>query len=396
MSLFAEAALLQFVVSWARRFAATSSAAFADLEIDKDNFNDQLAKLLGKPYGVAAWVLSKKLTDSNGAHLLRSSGHVYSRYLDAMDEFDFRGTNALREAQVNLLCIQGSNREYIRPLYEGQNATPKLRQFGEIRVVVQDALAQLASHWTAKQLLEVSEPVTQLVRELVENSDWWARTDEKGNVYAKGVRAVMFRLLDIDDNDTQKFAGRNTHLQTYLMQSLTEGNARRPGLDSDRGNDLKVLSFAELSIVDSGPGLARRWLASGAAQRRAVESVTELSLEEEEAAVVACFMKWATSSGNANRGIGLFDVARLLRRKNGFLRLRTGRLAFLFGTRSAITDIADRLARENRDASAQYVHLRDGTHVFLEGGKMLFFLRPWSSDALGEVEGTSFSMLLPL
>ena len=92
--------------------------------------------------------------------------------------------------------------------------------------------------------------------------------------------------------------------------------------------------------------------------------------------------------------MGLFSIASLLRKRNGFLRLRTGRLAFLFGTQSAINSID--LQLKKHDVSSDYARLEDGTHVFLHDGKMVFFLRPWSQNKNGAVEGTAYSILLPV
>ncbi|WP_436230194.1 hypothetical protein [Caballeronia sp. LjRoot29] len=393
MSFFADAGLLQLVISWARK-SADGRARFDGIDSSDGGFTGKLETLLGRPYALAAWVMAKVLTDTNGKRIGRSEGRVYTNYLDAMDEFDFPRTHPSREG-VNLLCVQGSSREFIRPFYEGSDGDRKLRQFGEIRVVVQAALAHIAQEWPARKLLDISEAATQLTRELIENSDWWARADERGVFYSKGIRAITFRLVDVDDELVEQFSGNNTHVRNFLIQSLAEDAVRHPALGSDKKKDLRQLSFVELSIVDSGPGLARRWLSSGAEDKRQVADVWELSIEEEEAAVISCFRKWATSSGDTNRGIGLFAVARLLRKRNGFLRLRTGRLSFLFGTRSAISDIERRLTLEKKDVSQAYLRLEDGTHVFMEDGKMLFFLRAWTSEALGAVEGTSFSILLP-
>ncbi|MFP4896332.1 hypothetical protein [Paraburkholderia sp. EG304] len=393
MSFFADAGLLQLVITWARK-SAGGKARFDDLDSKASGFTANLEKLLGRPYALAAWVMAKLLLDSNGLRMGRAEGKVFTSYLDAMDEFDFPRTHP-SSGGVNLLCVQGSPREFIRPLYEGSDGDRKLRQFGEVRVVVQAALAQIAQDWPARKLLDISEAATQLTRELVENSDWWARADERGVFYSKGIRAITFRHVDIDDDGVEQFSGDNTHVRNYLHQSLAEDSVRHPAIGSDRKQDLRVLSFIELSIVDSGPGLARRWLSSGAKDKHQVADVRELAIEEEEAAVVACFRKWATSSGDTNRGVGLFAVARLLRRRNGFMRLRTGRLSFLFGTRSAISDIERRLAYEKKDISQSYLQLEDKTHVFMEEGKMLFFLRSWTDEMLGAVEGTSFSILLP-
>ncbi len=62
------------------------------------------------------------------------------------------------------------------------------------------------------------------------------------------------------------------------------------------------------------------------------------------------------------------------------MRLRTGRFAYLFGTQSAIADVEKRFKSEFGDEFADdYVKLKDGTHVFLDAGQMIYFLRPWGA-----------------
>lgn len=394
-SFCAEAALLQFVVTWARSSHVPVAAVFSGLDSKAENIEASLQKQLGLPYVVAAWVLAGKLYDANRNLLKRREAKGYAAFLDAMDSFKFQQTHDTPETRANLICVQGGKREFIRPFYEQYQGKWRVKPEGEIRVVIQDILGQLADTWSAKYLREVSEPLAHLVRELVENSDWWARADHHGVEYDKGIRAITFRLRDIDDDNLPMFAAGNSHIQSYLLHNLTtHQRVRKDEVPSSHAGVVRKLSFMELSMVDSGPGLARRWLASRPQNKRSVDKLNEITLIDEEDAVIECFKKWRTTSGNSLRGIGLFSVASLLRRRNGFLRLRTGRLAFLFGTQSAISDIETQLMKH--DLSADYLKLQDGTHVFLEDGKMVFFLRPWGGQDMGAVEGTAYSILLPV
>ncbi|MGU7781355.1 hypothetical protein [Burkholderia sp. PU8-34] len=394
-SFCAEAALLQFVVTWARTTRTPAVAVFSGLEGKAETFETSLQKQLGLPHVVAAWVLAGKLYDASRNLLKRREAKGYAAFLDAMDNFEFHHTHDTLETRANLVCVQGSKREFIRPFYEQLQGKWRVKPEGDVRVVIQDILAQLAETWNAKYLREVSEPLAHLVRELVENSDWWARADHRGVEYDKGIRAVTFRLRDIDDDNLHMFAGGNTHIQSYLLHNLTtHQRVRRDETPSSHPAVVRKLSFMELSMVDSGPGLARRWLASRPGSKRSVDRLTDITLHDEEEAVIECFKKWRTTSGNSLRGIGLFSVASLLRKRNGFLRLRTGRLGFLFGTQSAITDIETQLKKY--DVSADYVKLEDGTHVFLQDERMVFFLRRWSHEDIGAVEGTAYSILLPV
>ncbi|WP_458766326.1 hypothetical protein [Cupriavidus basilensis] len=393
-SFCAEAALLQFVVTWARGAKATDVAVFSKLDGSSENFEESLQKQLGLPYVVAAWVLAGKLCDGNHMTLKRREAKGYAAFLDAMDDFEFQHTHETLEPRANLVCVQGGKREFIRPFYEQYKSKWRVKPEGDIRVVIQDILSRLAPEWQGKYLREVSESLAHLVRELVENSDWWARMNHHGVEYDKGIRAVTFRLIEIDDTNLPKFSGGNTHISSYLLHNLTHNKRVKTEPPSSHTGVVRKLTFMELSIVDSGPGLARRWLASRPEEKKSVDKLSDISLDEEENAVIECFKKWRTSSGNSLRGVGLFSVASLLRKRNGFLRLRTGRLAFLFGTQSAINDIENQLRKQ--ESLPDYVKLKDGTHVFLDDGQMIFFLRPWSHGELGAVEGTAYSILLPV
>lgn len=393
----AEVALLQYIITWARKREGSSEVQFTQLSLSSTDFESSLQKALGVPHVVAAWVLGNKLIDSDGQALKRADAKGFSSYLDAMDTYDFPETHTSAENRANLVCVQGGQREFIRALYVEDKGSWKVKPEGEIRAMIQDILSRFTANWSVKYLRDVCEPLSHLARELVENSDWWARMDQNGVLYSKGIRALLFRLIEIDDDNILGFAGANDHLKSYLTHCLIDDERAKISPPSSREKPLRSLSFIELAIVDSGPGLTRRWLAGKPENKKYIGDVAEITLEEEEDALIECFKKWKTTSGNTLRGIGLFSVARLLKRRNGFMRLRTGRLAFLFGTQSAIADIELRLKKEmDGKPASDYVKLTDGTHVFLDDTKMIFFLRPWSDDKLAPVEGTSYSILLPV
>jgi hypothetical protein len=393
-----EAPLLQAIASVSRRLNGEISVRFAGLDRGKDSYNPTLTKALGNPHTLCAWLMAAQVQDENGEVIPKSESQVFSRYLDAMDSYEFLNTHATVEMRVNLVCVQGAQREFIQPLYYEFKGMKVVRPYPDVRLFVQDILSQLASGWTGKELRDVSAPLAQLVKELMENADWWARTDEAGTPYRRGkaFRILSFRLVDVDEDNAAAFGGSNPHLHTYLQTALVELGQSDRSATSSRGHSIKRKKFIELSVVDSGPGLARRWLASRESDNRLVKNLNDISLQEEEQAVVECFQKWMTSSHNSLRGIGLFSVARMLREKNGFMRLRTGRLAYLFGTQSAVKDVERKMRGKGQVGQAIYHALSDGTHVFMEDNDVAFFLRSWNKNTLSAVEGTSYSILLPV
>lgn len=387
-----EALLLQTIISMARR--KDMVARFEELNIQSDQFTREFETALGNPHVVTGLVMAAAVQDGNGKSINKREAKAFNRYLDAMDDFEFKETHNSVQDRANLLCIQGARREYIRPLYEHIDGEYRVRSFSEIRLVIQDIISQLAPTWQASKVRHISESLTQLARELVENSDAWARDDESGNPYRTGVRALILRRIAIDTKSANAFAGSNTHLHAYLQAWLMSHRQNAPG-NQESSEPTGQRDFVELSVVDSGPGLARRWLASGSSPER-IADLSTIEIEREEEAIAKCFQKWATSSASFTRGLGLFSVAKMLRERGGFMRLRTGRLAYLYGTDSAIKDVKRKVEQAQPASDTPYVRLDDGTQVFLTNGEVDFFLRPWSSEELSPLEGTSYSILLPV
>lgn len=393
-----EAPLLQLIASASRRAKESLSVELIGLSRKNGGFTSAFTAALGNTHVLCGVIMADKVLDEHQEVIPKADSHVFSRYLDAMDSYEFLETHATAQTRVNLVCIQGARREFIQPLYHQVDGKMVVRPYPDVRLFVQDILSQLASEWTAKALREVSAPLAQLVKELMENADWWARTDEEGVPYRKGksFRVLSFRLIDIDDDNAALFGGSNHHLHSYLQTILLDQGTPDDGASSSRKRTIKRNTFIELSVVDSGPGLARRWMASRDNDRRLIKDLEQVSRADEERAVVECFQKWATSSQNTLRGIGLFSVARMLRERNGFMRMRTGRLAYLFGTQSAVKDVEQRVKGKGRTGEQLHHMLPDGTQVFTEGEDVAFFLRPWNDADLSALEGTSYSILLPV
>ena len=79
-SFCAEAALLQFVVTWARNYQSEAVATFSDLYNSAENFEASLQKHLGLPYVLAAWVLAGQLQGGDGSVLKRREAKGYLRF----------------------------------------------------------------------------------------------------------------------------------------------------------------------------------------------------------------------------------------------------------------------------------------------------------------------------
>ncbi|MEZ6039633.1 MAG: hypothetical protein R3C20_03955 [Planctomycetaceae bacterium] len=145
-----------------------------------------------------------------------------------------------------------------------------------------------------------------ILYELIKNTHDWGRTGVDNVPLRPSVRGILFTRLNVNLEGAIASAGGNPALESYVT-SLGQ-----------RSRD-NYVRFLELSVFDSGPGLASRWLSK--------PLTDDVTAEEELAACFSCLSKHKTSSRASNRGLGLYDVMHTLDELHGFMRLRTGRLA---------------------------------------------------------------------
>lgn len=168
----------------------------------------------------------------------------------------------------------------------------------------------IKSHSKRDFLADFIESVAGIVAELFENTHNHARTDYKGDVLQKNFRAVIFSISDVDEYRMEhliKNRGAQGFLSTYTQWSGWK-----------KKHESKKLSILEITVVDSGPGFARRWTGKDS---------SELNYSEEVESVLKCFEKGKTTSTNFASGSGLTFVLNDLKKLNGWFRLRTGRVA---------------------------------------------------------------------
>lgn len=171
-------------------------------------------------------------------------------------------------------------------------------------------------------MLEVSESVNDIatmLKELVQNTHDWARSTFDDSAFIlPNIRASYLNLV-LNYSAPVRPLSSYDPLQRFL-QSVLSGNPNNLlafGAQSSLFEDARV-GICEISVLDSGPGMASRLLE---------KDVKNVSPEGEVEALVKCFHKYITSEKGGRRqlrGRGLSRVLGLIGRR-GFLRVRSGR-----------------------------------------------------------------------
>jgi hypothetical protein len=301
--------LLLAISKWQR-----TNSGDARLLVPKDvsTSADSRTRLAGTLHGMAGfWFADQVVTDElNFRHQALES---VAPYVSAMSAQKFVDT--IRGPHVLLCCFQPAKNEFLRALYAhprrgSRDSNGKedvtIRNEGEILDLLKDVFGVVALSMSDGQLAAVSSAVFQLFK----NADVHTVTDENGHSYKKSMRGLMLRRVSVKETaEIEDYSGSDRKLTAFLIRNST-GNATG--------------SFVEISVFDTGPGLAARWLSR---ERNEPTAIEQVSFEDELEATKKCFELHMTTQGSGRHGDGLAIALRALVQLGAFMSLRTGRVS---------------------------------------------------------------------
>ena len=295
-----EAATVQAVITWAQTQAVARVDTFANDEAD-----GQLKRLSSHLAGLCAALLCDDARSKNGTSVLaalRNEAETRLRQLHS----ERPGTGS-RGPQLEIVCMDHRDLGLPKSLYiVGPGRRGVLKDEGAFLDLARAALVRTS--FEGEPLAEddaLVSAVGDCLYELFRNTHDHARMDVEGNHVARSLRGIQARRHAISPDVLAGIVKDAPPLAAYCSRLQPRAGRR----------DLQLLEF---SVFDSGPGLAVRWKG---------KPVAQLDPQEEIAAVTECFDKHKTTKGIDGRGMGLPIVIGALRERNGFLRIRSGRLA---------------------------------------------------------------------
>lgn len=359
-----QALAVQAVATWARLHEGIRqlqlSPSFAIDETTRE-------RLGGGLLGMCSLYFADKVKSGNSVLSRTSALEVVAPRVFAMNEYRYQDTARGRNAA--LCCFEGAKLEFVGSLY----ATPRrgsaedttvrsVSQFKDILVGMLEACSSGASRLLSPSQLEV---LASLVHQLFKNADVHTQTDASGSFYKSGVRGLQVREVVIGDEEAfNDFVSDDRALHAYLTKLSNRTVVSHVGEHGKeaRLTDWRSQAFVEITVFDTGPGLALRWLSS----KRGAKTYAEVTREEELEAVKECFSLHTTTHSSSTRGDGLAIAMDAMKELSAFMSLRTGRLALY----------QDFSSKEHVGFKPQFRY----------GGKKL----------LSEVAGASYSICFPL
>jgi hypothetical protein len=345
-----KAALLQCLITWGRRHPHSRLITYWTPE--SENRERYLERLIARDVGLVATMMAGDIVSSSGESLKEQS---YALAHDRVKSMWHGARGAGRGSGVLLACFDRTSLANLPAFYFRSGQLKGNREYQSLvnELIERTAPDPAITHVDAS----TQQGLEAILCELIRNTHQWARDDERGARITRSVRGLLFEAHNAPTEEFLAAVDGCPPLQVYVNHTrfAHEGGRQR---------------FLEMSVFDSGPGLASRWLSRG---------TESMSLDEEYDACLKCLLKHGSSSNDRGRGLGLHHVMRTLTALGGFLRVRTGRLSLYRDFEEA--PYLERQSRPDREE----VELHD-----------------WQSQTTSQrtmgsaVAGTLYTMLFPL
>ncbi|MBU1191866.1 MAG: hypothetical protein KKE76_09145 [Gammaproteobacteria bacterium] len=298
-SLGIEATVIQLISTWLRKH---EGRAVYHSYIKEGDSPSEYSELCSKMYGIQILSLADKLMTEKLLKIKRRVALQQAvQRIDDIRSLNF--SNAFKGPYLGFPLIKapGNTSELNSPFYN-KGAVVDRNRFLRI---TEDAIRSVLKKNSYDKAInrDVLSNITSIIYELFTNTDKHARRDELGNILPTNFRCVLFSSISLTEGRLDDWVSSWTDVM--FAANWKERLKVKPQ---------RVL---EISVIDSGPGFARRWKGVGK---------EALTIEDQKEAVLSCFKKYRTTDINSAAGSGLSNVLWDLRKLKGWFRLRTGNL----------------------------------------------------------------------
>lgn len=307
-----QASLIQLIVTWARQATEdTRLRIYAE-----GNDEGAIANFSRTVIGLVALNFAREIRGYAGATIERSRAmETALPFVEAMHFGHLRELREFAKTTLPLICIDNAKR-LARPnrLYiASSDLVRSRRDFADLLHAAGGVIIPRSRAITEPRLVSAA---ASLMYEAFLNTHEHAQADGTGNVYRRSVRGVLIGSRYIKRDQLMPSAAGHRPIEDYFRA----WNPDHP--------EAQHAQFVELSIFDSGAGLAQTWLQK---KKRVPSGILggQISLDEEFEAVLACFRKGGTTKGGETSGNGLFRIMRVVSDNGGFIRVRSGRLSLV-------------------------------------------------------------------
>jgi len=198
-------------------------------------------------------------------------------------------SNTFKGIGVQLVCFDWSkNYAFLNTLYNGNKLISKHEFVSFLAPKLFENSMSKATIWE-KTKQDLESDFANIIYELFENTELHAKDT---SLAKKSIRGLRIKYTKIHENENKE---KYEDIKEYLSKFTNH-------------------EFMEISIFDSGDGLAK-----------SISNNLEFDFTIEMELVLKCFNMHTSRTGLTTRGLGLFEVMKMIKKHKGLFVLRTGR-----------------------------------------------------------------------
>lgn len=299
MGIYAE--MIQLIITWGR---LCSGKLYVNYDNNTQDLDSKIDLAFNRYWNFVAACIGYK----NGIYLsdqTNISGSIANILKNRISEL--LNKNTWQKGDTAFIpCVQHSMFPYPSAFYYSNGILRDKKEFIELsKNILNSVITNYSQSSSTSYLQENNKLIGEIIYELIENTHFWSQEDIKGKSLNQGIRGLL-----ISAHHGKKDALLNSCIDDVsLFNYMTNCNL----------SEINENYFIEISVFDSGPGLASKW---------ANKSFEEFENQNEiYNAIINCLVKGNTSEikNLYERGFGLYNIMKLLK-NSGYLKIRTNGL----------------------------------------------------------------------
>lgn len=297
--------LIQLIITWSRlstgklyiHYKSTTPKLDDKIELMFNRYWNFVAGCMGYKNGI--YLLDQTEVSSKVATVIKERTSFFK-----INEDWKKGTNSFISA------VQHSANPFPSAFYFSNGTLKSKKEIIELsKNILFDVSTSYINSTSTTVIEHYDKLIGEIIFELIENTHYWSQTDYLGITYPTGFRGLLFSSHQGNKETLLSNCKDDKPLFDYISNLI----------NNNETNNVIV----EISIFDSGAGLASKW------SRQPIKDFK--SKDEIYESIIDCLIKNNTSdkSSSYERGFGLHNMMKLLGNRKGYLKLRTNGLKLL-------------------------------------------------------------------
>lgn len=294
--------IIQLIITWSRlskgklyiHYNLTTTDLDSKIEIMFKRYWNFVAGCMGYKNGI--YLLDETEVSNKVANVIKERTSFFK-----INESWKKGTNSF------ISSVQHSANPYPSAFYFSNGVLKSKKEIIELsKNILSEITTNYISNTSTTVLEHYNKLIGEIIFELIENTHFWSQTDYLGKTFPTGFRGLLFSSHQGNKESLLSNCKDDKPMFDYISHLIT----------NNESNNVIV----EISVFDSGAGLASKW------SKKDVKDFN--SREEIYESIIDCLIKNNTSdkSSSYERGFGLHNMMSLLGNRKGYLKLRSNGL----------------------------------------------------------------------